>query len=128
MTMMGRFVDHHIRILAGMALLLAVMCSPVRPTRATQTVPSPGYLPRNSVARNNGYRGQFAMSARLSFGEVDSLPSDIKGELDADIEDELTVTSSPASVSFDRLPIPSPEPYSRGVRFAVALSARPLRC
>ncbi len=129
MTMMGQFVDHHIRMLAAVALLLALLCSPIgRPTRACQTTPSPNSLPRNSVIHNKGYSGQFAMSARPSLGEVDSLQSDIEDELDADIEDELTVTFPPASVSFDVLPTPSPEPYAERVRFAVARAARPLRC
>ena len=46
MTMTGRFVDHGIRILAAVALL-AVMSSPIRPTGASHTAPSPNYLPRN---------------------------------------------------------------------------------
>ena len=126
--MTGRFVDHGIRILAAVALLLAVMCSPIRPTRASHTAPSPDDLPRNFVILNNGYSGQFAISARPSLREADSLQSDIEDELDADIEDELTVKSPPASVSFDVLPSPCPEPYSERVSFAVALAARPLRC
>jgi hypothetical protein len=127
MTMTGRFVDHGIRILAAVALL-AVMSSPIRPTRASHTALSPGNLPRNFVILNNGHSGQFAMSARPSLREADSLQSDIEDELDADIEDELTVTSPRASVSHDVLPPPCPEPCSERVRFAVALAARPLRC
>jgi hypothetical protein len=127
MTMTGRFVDHGIRILAAVALL-AVMSSPIRPTRASHTAPSPDYLPRNLVILNNGYSGESAMSARPSLREADSLQADIKDELDADIEDELTVKSPPATVSFDVLPSPCPEPHSERVSFAVALAARPLRC
>jgi hypothetical protein len=126
--MTGRFVDHGIRNLAAVALLLAVISSPIRPTRASQTTPSPNSLPRNVVILNNGYSGQFAMSARPSLREADSLRSDIEDELDADIEDELTVKSPPASVSFDVLPSPCPEHHSERVRFAVALATRPLRC
>jgi hypothetical protein len=64
----------------------------------------------------------------LRLREADSLQSSIEDELDADIEDELTVTSPPASPFFDALPSPRPEPYSELVSFDVALVARPLRC
>jgi hypothetical protein len=124
MTMTGRFVNHGICILAAVALLLAVMASPFRPTRASHPAPSPNYLPRNFAFRKSGHSGKFAMLARLSLTEADSLPS----EMDADIEDEPTVTSLPASASLDVLPSPCPEPYSELVDFAVALAARPLRC
>ena len=128
MTMMGRFVDHGIRILAAVALLLTVMCSPIRLTGSYPTATSPDYFPRNFVILNNGYSGQFAMSARPSLREADSLQSDIEDELDADIEDELTVKSPLASVSFDVLPSPCPEPYSPRLTYAVSLVARPRRC
>ena len=128
MTMTGRFVDHGIRFLATVALLLAVMSSPIRPTGASPTTPSPDDLPRNFVILTNGYSGQFAMSDLPSLREEDSLQSDIEDELDADIEDELTVESPPATVSFDVLSSPCAEPHSRRVSFAVALAARPLRC
>jgi hypothetical protein len=126
--MTGHFVDHGIRILAAVALLLAVMSSPTRPTRASHTAPTPDDLPRNLVIINNGYSGQFAMLARPSLREADSHQSDIEDELEADIEDELTVTSPPAFVSFDVFPPPCPEPHSERVSFAVAMAARPLRC
>jgi hypothetical protein len=125
MTMMGRFVDHGIRILAAVALL-AVMSSPIRPTRASHTTPSPDHRARTLVL-NNGYSGESAMSARPSLREADSLKSDIEDQLDADIEDELTVKSPPATVSFV-LPSPCPEPHSERVSFAVAMAAPPLRC
>jgi hypothetical protein len=141
MTMSGCFVDLGMRILAAVALLLAVMSSPIRPTRASHTVPPHNYLPRNFAplagwADNIGHCGQLAMWARPSWREADSLQSDIEGslqsdiadELDADIEDELTVTSPPASVSFDVLPCPCSAHYSELVSFAVPLAARPLRC
>jgi hypothetical protein len=59
--------------------------------------------------------------------EADALQSGIKDELDADIEDELTVTSPPASAPFDVLPSPCPERYFELASFALA-AARPLRC
>jgi hypothetical protein len=133
--MIRRFVDHGIRILAAVALLLAVMSSPIRPTGLAYRAPSPTYLPRSFAflkighsGQEIGHSGQFARSARPSLREADSLQSGIEDELDADIEDELTVTSPPASVSFEVLPSPRPAPYSELVRFAVLLAARPLRC
>jgi|SRR5512135_1802543 hypothetical protein len=127
MTMTGRFVKHDFYILAAVALLLAVMSSPIRPS-ASHTAPLPNYLPRNFAIIKFGYSSHFAMSARSSLGEADFLQSDIEDELDADIEDELTLTSPPASVSFDVLTSPCPEPYSELVSFAVSSAVRPLRC
>jgi hypothetical protein len=128
MTMTGRFVDRGIRILAAVALLLAVMSSPIRPTGLACGAPSPNRLPRGLSILNARHSGQLAMSARPSLGEAGSLPSDTEDGLDADIEDELTVKSPPAPVSFDVLPSPCPEPHSERVRFAAAVAARPLRC
>src|SRR5262245_34006619 len=99
MPMTGRFVDHGIRTLAVVALLLAVMSSPIRPTGASHTTPSPNCLLRNFSIFEIEHSGQFAMSARPSFREADSLRSDFEDGLDADIEDELTVRSPLASVS-----------------------------
>ena len=135
MTMTRRFVDHGMHILAAVALLLAVISSPIRATGASHPAPSPNYVPRNFAIHEIGHSGQFAMSARPSsrHREAASLRFDIEDfdledEL-ADIEDdELTETSPPASVSFDVLPSPCPKPYSELVGFAVPLAARPLRC
>jgi hypothetical protein len=128
MTMAGRFVDHGIRILAAVALLLAVMSSPIRPLTAFHKALSPNYFLHNFAILKIGHSGQFAMSALPSLREADSFLRDSKDELDADLEDELTVTSPPASVSFDVLPSPRPKPHSELVSVAVALAARPLRC
>jgi hypothetical protein len=121
MTMTGRFVNDGIRILAAVALLIAVMSSPIRPAKASQTALCPRSLPRNFAMLKIELTGR-------SMEEADSLQSDLEDELDADLEDELTVTSPPASGAFDVLPSPSPKPYSQLVDFAVALAARPLRC
>ncbi len=126
--MTGRFVDQGIRILAAMALLLAVIFSPIRPTGLAYRADTPNRLPRNLSILKVGYGGQFAVSARPSFRERDSLRSDLDGVLDADIDDELTETSPPAAVSVEVLPSPCPEPHSERVSFAVARAARPLRC
>ena len=126
--MTGRFVEQGIRILAAVALLMAVISSPIRPTGLSYPAPAPNYLPRNLVILNHGYSGESAMSARPSLRKADSLKSDIEDELDADIEDELTVKSPPATISLDILPSPCPESHSERVSFAVAMAARPLRC
>lgn len=131
MTLTGRFVDHGIRFLAAVALLLAVTSSPILLTRASRTALPPNFLPRNFAVLDEdriGHSGHFAMSARPSLNESDSLASEIEDELDADIDDELTATSPPDSVSFDVLSCPSPRPYSEQVRFAIPPAARPLRC
>jgi len=129
MTMIGRFVNHGVCILVAIGLLVAVISSPIRPSASHTTYP-PNHFLRNFAILKIGQSGQFAMSARCSLRKADSLQSDIEveDELDADIEDELTVTSPPASVRFDVFPSPCPEPYSKLVSFAVALAARPLRC
>jgi hypothetical protein len=128
MTMTGRFIDHGIRILAAAALLLAIVFSPIRPTGLAYRASSPNRLPRRLSILNIGQSGPFAMSARPSLRKADSLRSNIEDELDADIEDELTVKSPPATMSFDVLPSPSPEHSSERISPAVALAARPLRC
>lgn len=126
MTMCRRFVTHGICILAAVALLLAVMSSPIRPVG--RSTPPPNYLTRNFAILKFGHIGQFAMPARPTSRVADALQSEIEDERDADIEEEPTVTSPPASVCFEVIPSPCPPPYSERVSFAVALASRPLRC
>jgi hypothetical protein len=128
MTMTGRFVDHGVHILAALALLLAVMSSPIRPTRESQTASYPNYLPRNFAILETWQSGHLAMSALPSLRGRDAFDSDTEEELDADIEDELTVTSPPASVSFEVIPFACPDPHPAVGHFTGALAARPLRC
>jgi hypothetical protein len=127
MKMTERFVNHGIRILAAV-VLLAMMSSPIRPTRASHAAPSRNYLPRKLAKRNHGYSGESAISARPSLREADPLQFDIKDELDADIEAQLTVKSPPSALSFAVLPSPSPDPHSERVSFTGAMAVRPLRC
>jgi hypothetical protein len=128
MTMTRRFVDHGIRILAAVALLMAVISSPIRPTGLSYTAPSPNFRPRNLAMLKIWHSGQLGISARPCLREADSLQSQIEDELDADIEDEVLVASPPAPVAFELLASPRAEPCSERVRFAVPLAARPLRC
>lgn len=128
MTMSGRFVDRGVRILVAAALLLAVMSSPMRPTRASRNAPPPGYLRRNFAIFEVWQIGQLAMSALPALREEASFDSGTEEERDADIEDELSGSSPPAPVPFEVIPTPCPEPRSQVAGFAVALAARPLRC
>lgn len=128
MAMTGRTVDHGLRILTAAALLLAVMSSPIRPTRASHAPPPPNYLHRNFAIPNDGHSGLFAMSARPSLREGGALASEIEDERDAEIEDELTVRSAPAPGSFDRLRPLCPKAPCALMDVALPLAARPLRC
>jgi len=127
MTMSGRLVDHGLHSLA-VVVLLAVASSPILPTRASHAA-----CPANSFSRNHAiskaeHSSQTALSASPCLSEADTLPSEIEDELEADIEDESSVTTRLASVSLDVLPSPCPQPYSARVCIAVAIAARPLRC
>src|SRR4051794_26469575 len=100
MTMSGRLVDHGFCSLAAV-VLLAVVSFPILPTRTSHTVSPANFLSRNHATRKAGHSSQFAMSARPCLREADFLPSEIEDELEADIEDESTVTTPLASASFD---------------------------
>jgi hypothetical protein len=129
MTKTGRFLDHGIRILAAAALLVAVMLSPILHTSASHKASPRNFIRRNFTIFKIGPSGKFAMSARPVLGEeAVSLHSDIEDELEADIEDEPTVTAPPTSLSHDVLPSPGLKPCSELDSLAVALAARPLRC
>jgi hypothetical protein len=127
--MTRRFVNHGICILAAVVLLLAVMSSPVRPPASpSASTPPPNYLTRNFAILEFGHVGQFALAARPSLRELDSLPPEIEGELDAELEDEPTITSPPPWVCIEVIPSPCPAPYPERVSFSVACAVRPLRC
>ncbi len=128
MAMTGRFINHGVCVLAAVALLLAVMSSPIRPYLGSASAPPLNCLSRNFAILKFGHSGPFAMSAHSSLRKADSVQSAIEDELEADIEDELTVSSPPACVSFDVLRSPCPKPYSKLVSFAVSPTVRPLRC
>jgi hypothetical protein len=133
-TMTGRFFNRGIRVLAAAGLLLAVTSSPIQPTKSFHSASSATCLPRHFGILKLRHIGEFATWTRPFPKEADSLregaslQSDIEDELDADIEDELTGISLPSSGSFDVLPSPAPVVHSARVSFAVAHTARPLRC
>jgi hypothetical protein len=127
MTMSGHLVDHGLRSLVAI-VLLAVVSSPILPTMASLAAYPANFFSRNHATCKAGHSSQFAMSARPRLREADCLPSEIQDDLEADIEDESTVTTPLASVSFDVLPSPCPQPYSTLICIVVASAARPLRC
>jgi len=127
MTMSGRLIDHGVRSLAAV-VLLAIVSAPILPTKALHAACHADHLSRKQAAYDARHSVQLAMSARPCLREADFLPSEIEDELEADIEDESTVTAPLASASFDVLPSPCPQPYSSLLSIAVAIATRPLRC
>ena len=132
--MIGRFVDHGICIAVAAMLLLAVVSSPIRIHGGSHSSSSSNYIPRDYAKLKHvylkprkGFGGQHGM-ATLSFSVASALQPDIDDEMEADIEDELTVSSPLTSVSFDILTSPCLKPHSEQISPAVAPVARPLRC
>ncbi len=135
MTMIGRFVDHGICVMVTATLLFAVIISPTRLGHGSRhSTHSPKSLSRTFAKHKSvyfkprrGFGGDIGMSV-LSFRVANTLQPDIDDELEADIEDELTVISPLASQSFDILTSPCPRPRFELVSSAIASVARPLRC
>src|SRR5262245_60452360 len=116
MTMTSRFVAHGNSILAAVAVLLAMMCSPIRPDRVSHKVPLPNLLPRNFGKHRTVPVGQLKVPSHLLLSELASLSSETEDDLDADLEDELTAIIALAAVSSEILPSPCAEPSSKRVR------------
>lgn len=123
MTMTGLFVNHGIRITAGIALLLAVMLSPVRPSKpfGSHTLPNslPSKFPLTKTGTDNGDVASSRSSLTKASGE---------DELEADLEDELHATSQPSSAMFDVLQSLCSQTHRELIGCAVERAARPLRC
>ena len=123
MTMVGRFVHRGGYVLTAAALLLAVVCSVVRPHHT----PSFPTLASHNIIRHR-QNSQFADPVLPSSRALDFLPADFKNDTDADSEDEVPLTSELASYSFDLIPSnyfqPRSERFSRALRCVV----RPIRC
>lgn len=132
MTIMVRFVDHDVRIQAVgtllLALLLAVMSSPIRPSITSPTAPSPNYLLRNFAVLNDAHSGQTSASARDSLRDAVFLTSYLQDELDASTEEELTATSPPTEASFGISPSSYVKPHFEWTVVASARIALRLRC
>ena len=128
MTMTRRLVNHGIRITASIALLLAVIPSPVRPAKQFGGSTVPNCRPRNfAVTKADADRGD-AGSSPSSVTKADSLPIDVKDKLDAELEDEHHATSEPSSPMFNVLPSPSTGTHRELIGRALERATRPLRC
>lgn len=126
--MTGRTVNHGIRIAAALALLVAVMTSPIRPSRLSGTSPRPNHLLRNfGIAKPRAPQRPGTM-ALPSIGQARVIGADLEDELEVDIEDELWATLPPPRASSDILPSPSPGPQHMPADPGVAAVIRPLRC
>jgi hypothetical protein len=126
--MTERAVDDGIRMLTAVTILLLMMVAPIRLNGASHASPE-GNRSRRVLSiievKNNA---KYALSACPSMSEADSLRSVFENGLDADVEDELILSSPPAAVPFGVLHSPCLAVYAELVSFAVPLSARPLRC
>ena len=126
MTMTRRFVDYGIGILVLAAI--ATVFSPLHSTSSSHPTLSLHDAALNSFTSKNMFSGQFAMCAHHSLREVDIHKFDLWDELDADIEDELTITPPTPYLFLSVLPPPDPESYPRQVSFFITPAPRPLRC
>jgi hypothetical protein len=126
--MTGRAVDAGIRLLTAVTVLLLMTVAPISLTDASHAPPE-GNRPERVLAileiKNNG---KYALSACPSMSEADSLRSIFENGLDADVEDELILSSPPTVVPFGVLHSPCLAVYGELIGCAVPLAARPLRC
>lgn len=125
--MTGRSVDHGIRLLAAIALL-AMVSSALRPTAEQNSSPRSNCPARHFAHLKSRQGGRVTIPVHSYLREAYPRLSDFEDELEADIEDEVTLASLPASEFFVELLTPSPEPYLELNSFAVTLAVRPLRC
>jgi hypothetical protein len=126
--MIGRVIDHSVYVLSAAALLLAVTFAPMRLHQVDHPALDHDALSRSLAALQVWSGGLLKISPGSSYRSADYVPADFEDELDADIEDELSVASPPVSVFFDVAPTPSPKPHVESISFVIALAARPLRC
>ncbi len=128
--MTGRAVDHEIRMLTAVAvLLLMIIIAPIRLNSASHAPPPQGTRPRRVlVSLEVKTNSKYASSACPSISEADSLHSVFENGLEADVEDELILSSPPSAVPFGVLHSPYLAVHAELVSFAGPLGARPLRC
>lgn len=126
MTITGCLVDRGVRILAAATLLLAVMLSPTRLVKGSNVATSPLKLSRHHAIHKFAHNGHSPVAKRLTLRV--NLAAESDPELEADIEDELVVTSPVTSECFDALPSPCPELYSSQLSIESAIPICPLRC
>jgi len=124
--MTGRFVHQNVCLSAALALLLAVMSSPIRPKIVSQSPLTLDALILNLAGLESGHVGPLEIFATLKV--ADALHSDFDDELDATTEDDLTAASPPVSTSFYAFSSPCPKLLSERVSLAASLVVRQLRC
>ena len=107
-------------IASALALLLAVMTSPIRPSSAAGGYPRPDCLRRNFAIPPTH-------STRLSVTSVTSLSGRVKA-LRSESEEEVSRTASPPCSPFDSPPPPVSFPLGDLTAFVLIRSTRPLRC
>ncbi len=131
MKMAGRSTDYCVRALAAMLLVMAVAFSVLRPGITASPSTSRSHLLRHAASLKIGLSGQPGAINRSTLpllrATVDLL-ADFDDELEADIEDEITIFSSASSVFFEILISPCPKPYTAPISLALALETRPMRC
>jgi hypothetical protein len=128
MTMTGRFVNHGFRISTAIALLLAVMSSPILPPKPFGAPTGPNCLLRNFAIPKTGADLGDVAASRSSVTKADSLLADVEDELEAELEDELHATSQPSCAMFDVLPSCCSEIHRELIGCAIECATRPLRC
>jgi hypothetical protein len=124
MTMTGRFLNHGIRISAAIALLLAVMSSPIRPSKPVPTPTGPNCLPRKFATTKTGGDHGGVASSRSSETQVDRLVANFEN----DLEGELNASSQPSSAKLGALASPFSHTHGELNGCAVERAIRPLRC
>jgi hypothetical protein len=130
--MTGRAVNHGIRMLMAIAVLLA-MAVVISWLDIASYSPLQGNRSRRDLAtlefKNNG---DVAHSSCPSLSEADPFYRVFENRLDADaeveVEDELILLSPPTAVPFGELHSPCLAVCAEVVRISVPLAARPLRC
>jgi hypothetical protein len=114
------FLNHGIRVVAALALLVAIMSSPIRPLRRAADS-HPDHLRRNVGIPKGGsthHRSSAPVHARVV--KVKALHSENERERDG--------ASCRASLSFGPFPTPSPHVGCHPTHSHLHLSMSPLRC
>jgi hypothetical protein len=128
MAMTGRFVNLGVRITASLALLLAVISSPIRPSKPFGAPTSRNCLADNFAFTMMGANHLDDTSSGSSVTKADRVVAVVEDELDAELEDELHATSQPSCVMFDVLRSSCSENHRKLIGCAVERATRPLRC
>ena len=119
MTITRRFVYHGIRTTVAFTLLLAVISSPIRPTKPFGPPTVPSYLPRHFAVIETGDDRGYVAPSRSTLTKADSLLADLKVKHEfAELEEELHATFQPSCAMFGVLPSPCSETHRELIGFA----------